>query len=134
MPIRHTWTLLLLLVVALAPASAKQEQLCHELISALQSDTAIRAATGVADEESARRFLSSLLGSNAGILCAASGESSTLVKAMWLGERLDWIETDAVEWNSTGEPGAKVRNALAQALWHAPSAEVEWCREFLAEP
>jgi len=132
MPIRHTWTLLLLLVVALAPASAKQEQLCHELLSALQSDAAVADPTGTADEESTRRFLSGLLCRNAGKVFAALGDGS--VNDLRLGDQIDWIEAEAGEWIRNGEPQMTMRDSVAQAVWHAPLAEVEWCRQFLAEP
>jgi hypothetical protein len=134
MPIRHTWTLLLLLVVALAPASAKQEQLCHELLSALQSDATVADFTGTADEESTSRFLSGLLCRNAGKFFTALGDGSTSVNDLRLGDRIDWIEAEAGEsiWN--GEPQMAMRDSVAQAVWHAPLAEVEWCRQFLAEP
>jgi hypothetical protein len=134
MPTRHTWTLLLLLVVALAPASARQEQLCHELISALQSDAAVRAANGVADEESAKRFLSDLLSRNTGKLCTALSESSASVKPMWLGERLDWIETEASGWQWDSRPQTADWDGAERQLRRAPLAEVEWRRQLLAEP
>jgi hypothetical protein len=134
MPIRHTWTLLLLLVVALAPASAKQGQLCHELISALQSETAIADSTAMADEQSAKGFLRGLLSRNAGKVFAALSDGSSSVNELRLGERIDWIETETAEWLWGGEPQMAIRHPVAEAVWLAPLAEVEWCRQFLAEP
>ena len=134
MPIRHTWTLLLLLVVALAPASAKQEQLCHELISALQSEAAVGDSTGVVGQETAKGFLRGLLCRNAGKIFASIGDGSTSANELRLGKRIDWMETEVSEWIWNGEPQMAIRDSVAQAVWHAPLAEVEWCRQFLAEP
>lgn len=134
MPIRHTWTLLLLLVVVLAPASARQEQLCHELISALQSEAAVGDGICAADEQSGKRFLSGLLSRNAGKFFAALGNGSKSVNDLRFGERIDCIETEAAEWIWNGEPQMAIRGSVAEAVWQAPLAEVEWCRHFLAEP
>jgi hypothetical protein len=133
MPIRHTWTLLLLLVVALAPASARQEQLCHELISALQSEAAVSGSTDVADEQGARRFFSGLIYRNAGAFFAALGHSG-LLDDLRFDERIDWIEMEAGESIWKSEPQVEMLNSRPRATWRASVAEVEWCREFLAEP
>lgn len=151
----HAWTILLLFVVTLAPASASQERLRDELITVLQSDAEVHSAIARAREglaafwevfsprknreaglvhdarsnkgERTGHLLASLLQPKAGKTVPVTSDHLRSV----LGE---WSAVEVGEWLQSGEPMGTVGYAVPPSFRQPPFAEVEWYRQLLAEP